>query len=1092
MVYVRVRFLKMSSKHDEDIETSSHRLAPLGSWTFLTLDEDGANSYSYILPELLLTDVLARKCELLNSVASQQMQLNDITQAAEKSFSQDSNLKAMKSYDSRVVPLRRRSNSHLIIQRRTSYIHHQNTLVRNLNNALIAAAQTQPPSLTAESTPSEATTSSSSSLPSTLTMPFNVLKGLVGSTNPKVPDSFQQLAEGSRTPAVSSKSEVILGDGCVGLANLGNTCYMSSALQCLSHTPLLRHFFLSGRYLSEINKSNPLGTGGIIAQEFAGLLKLLWNSNCHVVPTRFKKTLGKLKMQFSGNDQNDAQEFLAELLDMLHEDLNRVTEKKYVEALSDEEIDSMNLKEQAEDAWRRHIARNRSILVDLFQGQMCSKIACPSCSKVSRTYDPFMFLSVPLLPKQHQCKVYVTVVRRMLVVRRGGTRIVEEDRALESYREHRNPSRYCVTVPRLGDISDLKSEIYRLTNIPTKHMFVMVAKGRRVIKTVQEGDPLTEVAELGGNKCIVYEACKDIPFLSTISLSRFNNRRAAYRGTSIYEGENIGSVGYMDKIEYDAGTFWEGDVIVDIGSQYDEDKTAYWENGESVEESKHLYWPERLADFKVGMRVDAMDMRGQWFAGCVEEVRMFSPQQGTPLPSAAESKNTFSPKTRSNENDSSSCLEEYYVRIHFDNFSPLWDEWISEDDFLKGRISRVYSHSERKIKLLEISVVNRRLVSDPRQPVELFGVPSALICESVRSCRHALRILSEQSLRYMTEEEVIRYLDHERDPIVHKDYKPPFVVKLLSNVRPLATGRELEELRRNGEVTPNRKSHHHEASMQQDWEGTLFPDSAERPLCNLNHSRLLIAVDWVDPSPGLARNPRELHYEDHKDYLSAVFELNNHSKDKVKRESQVYRAPEAFSSFNGTPLNDVIDLHDCFKTFTNDEVLDEDTWYCGRCKTHRRGLMQASLYRLPDILVIHIKRFSMTARRKDKIRTKVVFPLVSLNMGEYLAPESSESSRNCIYDLYAVANHIGDMTRGHYTAFINCQIDSPADLKTGRSAAEVIDNPQNDSCSKGRWFLFDDDVVEEVPSSRVVSGAAYVLFYKRRKLTPSNIINLTT
>lgn len=1087
-MYVRVRFLRMSSKHDEDIEVTSHRLAPLGSWTFLALDEDGANSYSYILPELLLTDVLARKCELLSSVATQQMQLHDITSVPDKSFGHEVNLRPMKTSDSKVVPLRRRSNSHLIIQRRTSYIHHQSTLVRSLFLSLVAAAQTQPPSITAESTPSETTTSSSSSLQSSLTMPFNVLKGLVASSNPRVPDAFQQMAEGSRTPAVSSKSEVIVGDGCVGLANLGNTCYMSSALQCLSHTPLLRHFFLSGRYLAEINKNNPLGTGGIIAQEFAGLLKSLWNSNCHVVPTRFKKTLGKVKMQFSGNDQNDAQEFLAELLDMLHEDLNRVTEKSYVEALSDEETESMSLAEQAEDAWKRHLARNRSILVDLFQGQMCSKIACPSCSKVSRTYDPFMFLSVPLLPKLHHCKVYVTVVRRMLVIRRKGARAIDEDLALNSYRKHRNPSRYCVTVPRLGDVSDLKTEVHRFTNIPTKHMFVMVAKGRRVIKTVQDGDPLTEVAELGGNKCIIYEACKDIPFLSTISISRFNNRRASYRNNNVHEGENIGSVGYVDKAEYDTGNSWEGDVIVDIGSHLDGDKDAYWETGVAEEESKQLFWPERLSDFRVGMRVDAMDMRGQWFAGCVEEVRMFSPLRD-------DSKSSFFPKARSYDHDaspSSNPAEECYVRIHFDNFSPLWDEWISEEDFLKGRISRVYSHSERKIKLLEISVVHRRLVNDNRQPIELFGVPSALICESVRSCRHALRVLIEQSLRYMTEEELMRYLEHERDPITHRDYKPPFVVRLLSNVRPLATGNELEELRRNGEVTPTRKSHHHEASMQQDWEGTLFPDSSERPLCNLNHPRLLIAIDWYDPASGLTRNPRELHYDDHEDYLSAVFELNNLTKDKLKRESQIYRAPEAFSNFIGTPTNDTVDLHDCFKTFTNAEVLDEDTWYCGRCKTHRRGLMQASLYRLPDILVIHIKRFSMTARRRDKIRTKVIFPLVSLNMGEYLATESSESSRNCIYDLYAVANHIGDMTRGHYTAFINCQVDSPTDAKTGRPVSEVIDNPQNDLSSKGRWFLFDDDVVEEVPASRVVSGAAYVLFYRRRKLTPSNIINLTT
>ena len=73
--------------------------------------------------------------------------------------------------------------------------------------------------------------------------------------------------------------------------------------------------------------------------------------------------------------------------------------------------------------------------------------------------------------------------------------------------------------------------------------------------------------------------------------------------------------------------------------------------------------------------------------------------------------------------------------------------------------------------------------------------------------------------------------------------------------------------------------------------------------------------------------------------------------------------------------------------------------------------------------------------------------------------------------------------------------------------------------TKDKWLFFDDDYVEEIPADKVVTGKsctyilriviviimayldaaiscwtaelAYVLFYKRRKLTPSNIINMT-
>ena len=89
---------------------------------------------------------------------------------------------------------------------------------------------------------------------------------------------------------------------------------------------------------------------------------------------------------------------------------------------------------------------------------------------------------------------------------------------------------------------------------------------------------------------------------------------------------------------------------------------------------------------------------------------------------------------------------------------------------------------------------------------------------------------------------------------------------------------------------------------------------------------------------------------------------------------------------------------------------------------------------------------------------RVYSPVHSLdgNQMRSTSPDATSAAEN-VYDLYAVCNHMGTMTRGHYTAY--CR--NPAD---------------------GQWYMFDDNHVQALSEEQLVTPGAYLLFYVRQSL----------
>ena len=173
---------------------------------------------------------------------------------------------------------------------------------------------------------------------------------------------------------------------------------MNSCLQCLSNTLDLTNYFIQKSFYGEINKTNPIGTKGKITMKYAKMIQALWcGSSESYNPYILKSAIADFQPTFLGYNQHDSQELLSYLLDGLHEDLNRVISKPYVESIdykgeTDEVFGFEN--------WKNFLKRNQSIIVDLFMGQYKSKVVCPDCKFESITFDPYSTVSLPIPTKK--------------------------------------------------------------------------------------------------------------------------------------------------------------------------------------------------------------------------------------------------------------------------------------------------------------------------------------------------------------------------------------------------------------------------------------------------------------------------------------------------------------------------------------------------------------------------------------------------------------------------------------------------------------------------------------------------------------------
>jgi ubiquitin C-terminal hydrolase len=252
----------------------------------------------------------------------------------------------------------------------------------------------------------------------------------------------------------------IIVNGLSGLANIGNTCYMNAALQCLSATNVFSTFIRSRKFTDDLNnnainlqnkncqkneeklsESDDLDVDiseiikhikHSVIYNYYKLVKKMWKDNFTIEPKSFKNSIGSKNKIFAGSEQNDSQEFLNFLLDQIHEELkgpikiqysnvpNTIIDfrnkKNYLhEKLMSTKIGNKfdheiftkyknlvnnNLYEYTVNAsmeyWDNYIMNSHSIIRDIFSGMTYTSTKCSQCDMTTLAFEPHIMLSVSI------------------------------------------------------------------------------------------------------------------------------------------------------------------------------------------------------------------------------------------------------------------------------------------------------------------------------------------------------------------------------------------------------------------------------------------------------------------------------------------------------------------------------------------------------------------------------------------------------------------------------------------------------------------------------------------------------------------------
>ncbi|TGJ84517.1 hypothetical protein E0Z10_g4221 [Xylaria hypoxylon] len=794
--------------------------------------------------------------------------------------------------------------------------------------------------------------------------------------------------------------------GCVGLTNLGNTCYMNAALQCLRSVEELTKYFLVGEWERELNKANVLAHNGDVAAAYAHLLKEIHKDPPPgaVAPRQFKHTIGRHAPQFSGYGQQDSQEFLGFLLDGLQEDLSRVKKKPYIEKpdSTDEMIGNPEaIQKMANEVWEITRKRDDSIIADLFTGLYKSTLL-PIANKWSHTVKFFPLNDKPIDIKVELDKHDTIKALKQFISARTGVPI-EQLHGCEEWTK-KFYKHYLDSMTASEEITSRDNAwVFELEAKPTNFP-AMVPKQQKYRSLLDDTQPvswddgdaahlLVPVMHRRPGSAKSYQSRKwegaCVPHFIMVTPQEARSEEIIRRKVLEKVATFTKHPFFARVDESDGSEATEPELIGPNGSD-----TASSVGGKVVAQS--VGSEDDIVDVRMK---DASDKKSNIGSPPLTQIKNGRPAWINP--------NTFLPPHFQN-------LFEMGIFAETTSVIPTGNNTVADEKDYPRLSSRVPAESPSSEDQFD-NATNGTASNDDSSSDE---VPQ-------RSPESPLTRMNEES-------------DDEDNgpPVKSMAHRPK------RNTKP--NGRKKTKPGRQYGRSAKKRTRHQRQQLDKQ-NAIHFEDPTDLsdpvpdggPLIRLREG---IVVDWSEAA-----------YEE-------IFGLEGSLEAWESCETLSDPDLESKQEARAKRRKRGLTLDECLDEFERDEVLSEqDMWYCPRCKEHRRASKKLDLWKTPDILVIHLKRFSSSGFRRDKLETVVDFPTENLDITSRVLQMEEGKQEN--YDLIGVDCHYGGLGGGHYTAYAKNFTD-------------------------GQWYSYNDSSVSKTTTDRIVDSSAYMLFYRRRSNVP--------